>query len=146
MILEAGILSIEETELGKLLSIRLDRDKIETVGREAIAKFLLKLQIYKSIGDYKSANEMYEKYSTVDEDGPYPFAKWRDIVLINRKPKLILIQPNTEINTDQNVVELKTYEDNFEGFIKSWEERFENPSEIQEIMLKLWQKDKHHFQ
>ncbi|KAG5673167.1 hypothetical protein PVAND_003235 [Polypedilum vanderplanki] len=144
VMLESGILEIKETEPNKKLLLSLDRDKIETVGREAIANFLLKLQVYKSIGDYESANELYEKYSKVDEDGPHPFAKWREIVLINRKPRLIVIQSNSEIDSEGKV-QLKTYEANFDGFINSWRERFENPQEMCEIMERVWIKDKCHF-
>ena len=144
VMIECGLLEVTESEPGKKLSIKLHRDKIETVGRQAISDFLLKLQVYKSTADYEAANSMYEKYSSVDEDGLHPFAKWRDIVLLNRKPRLILIQSNTEIDADGNV-QLKTYDANLDGFLNSWKERFDNAEELQEIMLNLYNKDKHYF-
>ena len=39
------------------LLISMDREKINTVGQEAISKFLLKLQVYKSPGDKKNLTE-----------------------------------------------------------------------------------------
>lgn len=144
VMIEAGLLEVTESEPGKKLSIKLHRDKIETVGRQAISNFLLKLQVYKSTADYETANEMYEKYSSVDEDGPHPFAKWREIVLLNRKPRLILIQSNTEID-NEGKVQLKTYDASLDGFLQSWKERFDNANELQEIMFKLYNKDKHYF-
>jgi dipeptidyl-peptidase-3 len=145
VMLEVGLIEIKESEPGKMLRLSLDRSKIETVGREAISNFLLKLQVFKSTADFESADAIYEKYSIVDKDGPHPFAKWREIVLINRKPRLIVSQANSEIDSDGNV-QLKTYEPNFDGFIDSWRERFDNPQEMREIMEKLWVKDKSHFE
>ena len=49
------------------LLIRMDREKINTVGQQAIAKFLLKLQVYKSTGDLAAFKEMYDRYSEVSE-------------------------------------------------------------------------------
>ena len=49
------------------LLIRMDREKINTVGQQAIAKFLLKLQVYKSTGDLAAFKEMYDTYSEVSE-------------------------------------------------------------------------------
>jgi dipeptidyl-peptidase-3 len=144
VMIEVGLIDVVETEPGKMLRITLHRNKISTIGQEAIADFLLKLQVFKSTADYESANALYEKYSTVEEDGPTPFATWRDIVLINKKPRLILVQSNTEIDAS-NAVQLKTYDANFEGYIESWRERFNNSNEICEIMSKFWNKDKNHF-
>jgi dipeptidyl-peptidase III len=140
VLLEAGVFTIEETEPGKMLRITMNREKIYTTGRKAISDFLLKLQVYKSTADYEKANALYEQYSSVDDQ----FAKWRDIVLLNKQPRLILIQSNTEIADDK--AQLRPYESSCDGFIESWRNRFGNDSlDLQKIMLKLWEKDEKHF-
>jgi dipeptidyl-peptidase III len=134
VLLEAGddFLTITETTPGQMLLIKLDRSKIETVGRKAIREFLVKLQVYKSIGDVQAAQSMFDHYSKVEESGSYPFAKWRDIVLKHKKPRLISLQANTDL--EDGAVQLKAYESNFSGFIKSWAERYRdiNVAEILE--------------
>lgn len=143
VMLEAGLVEVKETESGDDLLITVHRDKIMTVGYEAIKTFLIKLQTYKSLGDYEGAKKMYDHYSTVDEDGSTPFAKWREIVLNKKKPRLILVQANTEIVNDK--VELKTYDANFDGYLSSWRERFNDSDEINHILENIYEADKDKF-
>lgn len=142
--MEAGVVSIQETASGEDLLITVHRDKIMTEGKKAISDFLMKLQVFKSTGDYEGASEMYNKYSTVDEAGAHPFAKWREIVLSKKKPRLILVQANTKVADGK--VELKTYDANFDGFINSWRERFsDDASEVSKILEKIYEADKGFF-
>jgi dipeptidyl-peptidase III len=143
VLLEAGIVEIKETVPGEDLLITVHRDRIVPEGKEAIKNFLLKLQVFKSEGDFESASAMYQHYSTVDEDGSTPFAKWRNIVLNKKKPRLILVQANTEITGDK--VELKTYEASSTGFINSWRERFSDGQEINKILEDIYEADKQYF-
>lgn len=143
VMLEAGVMSIEETSPGEDLHIVVHRDKILKEGKDAIEKFLVKLQVFKATGDYESASKMYEKYSEVSESGSHPFAKWRNIVLSKKKPRLILVQANTEVAAGK--VELKTYDANFDGYISSWRERFSDSSDVHKILENIYEADKQHF-
>ena len=142
VLLKAGVFTIEETEPGKMLRIKMERGNIETIGRKAISDFLLKIQVYKSTADYEKANAMYQHYSSVDDQ----FIKWREIVLLNKQPRMIMVQSNTEIIDDK--VQLKSYAASCDGFIDSWRERFkENDApELQKIMEGIWESDKNHFE
>jgi dipeptidyl-peptidase III len=45
----------------------LDKSKIWTVGKEALRKFLVSLQVYKSTGDYERGSAFFNRYAEVDE-------------------------------------------------------------------------------
>ncbi|XP_063985420.1 dipeptidyl peptidase 3 isoform X2 [Diachasmimorpha longicaudata] len=138
-----GFVKVEEIEEGKNLRFTMNREKINTVGKEAVGKFLQKLQIYKSTGDFESAKTMYEAYSEVPEGGKHPWRKWREIVLAHKQPRKIFVQANSFIESGE--VKLKNYEATFEGFIQSWVERFPE-AETVEMMLQLAEKDRPYFE
>lgn len=51
--------------------------------------------MYKSTGDVAAAQALYDKYSEVPDDGPYPWGRWRDIVLAHKQPRKMFVQGNT---------------------------------------------------
>lgn len=75
------------------LLLSMDKNKVESVGKPAIGDFLKKLQVYKSLGDFKSADEMFAKYSKVNEQ----WLGWRDIVISRKQPRKMKVQANTII-------------------------------------------------
>lgn len=71
------------------LEVDMKLDEILTTGKEALGKFLNKLQIYKATADVKNGCEMYTKYSTVDEEDLKIFNIYNKI----KKPRSLIIFP-----------------------------------------------------
>lgn len=125
------------------LQLILDRKLIETVGKEAIGKFLSKLQVYKSSGNVEKATEMFENYSSISANNKLaPFLGYRDIVVARRQPRKMFVQVNSELSGDD--VTLKSYEATHEGLIQSWLDRFPS-ADVDAILEGLYEKDREHF-
>ena len=100
------------------LTIKLDREKILTVGRKAVEAYLQKLHVYKCSADYEEGKKLYEEMTDVDE---WWATKVRKEVLRRKTPRKVFVQANT-IEKDGKVT-LKEYEPTCEGMIQSWAER-----------------------
>lgn len=148
VMLEAGedFLKVEKVE-GKDgkpdLLITMDRSKVETVGAKAIAAFLQKLQVYKSLGDDKSARAMYEQYSLVGGEGSHPWLAWREIVIARKQPRMILVQGNTRLSDEK--MELIQYEPSPAGMVHSWVERFPDWEDLDKLLAQLSERDRQHW-
>jgi dipeptidyl-peptidase-3 len=113
-----GLVSIKLNGAGDDFEISLDRSKIETVGKEAIGKFLMKINVYKALADVESATQMFNVYSGVGDLE----LKLRDIVMAKKKPRRVFVQPHTHIEGDKAV--LKEFAPTHDGMIQSFITRF----------------------
>lgn len=129
---EAGdFLSIEFTEDDQFL-IHMDFSKIPSHGFPAISSFLQKLHCFKSTGDVKRGRELFSHYSKFDNEAK----KIRDVIIANQKPRRLVVQSN--LFMENGVPEVRNYEENFEGVIQSFIERF---PVYDEEMLRYWETD-----
>ncbi|XP_070578955.1 dipeptidyl peptidase 3-like [Ptychodera flava] len=122
--------------------IRLDRSKIETVGKTAIGNFLRKLQLYKSTADFENGKAMYENYSTVNDDNPQKFMTLRNVILARKQPRRMFVQANTTM--EEGKVVLQEYDATVAGIVQSFVERYPDDT-TEQIIKDLWTKDKEHF-
>jgi len=125
------------------LLLSVDRSKLESIGAPAIAKFLCKLQVYKSTADIKSAREMFDKYSKVSDTGDQPWLLWRDIVVARKQPRPLLVQGNTKLENEKIV--LTQYDPSHEGMINSWRDRFPDMKEMTTILDKVSESEGKHW-
>nr|XP_046265769.1 dipeptidyl peptidase 3 isoform X2 [Scatophagus argus] len=113
--------------------ITLDRSKIHTVGKNAISRFLRKLQVFKSTADVVGGRALYEGYSTVNDTGTHNFLRLRETVLLRKEVRKIFVQANSRVSGD--TVELVEYEGSAAGLIRSFAERFPDDAEQLEADL-----------
>ncbi|KAL8855986.1 MAG: hypothetical protein Q9178_007356 [Gyalolechia marmorata] len=112
-----GFMQIDCNSSGDELQVRVDRSRIFSDGKPALAGMLLELHMYRCTADVQSCRSYYEELSKVDGE----YLEWRRIVLVKMPPKWVFVQPNTSL--DGNEVILKEYEPTPEGVIQSWTER-----------------------
>ncbi|KAG8186077.1 hypothetical protein JTE90_027071 [Oedothorax gibbosus] len=124
------------------LLLSLDRNKIFSVGKAGIGKFLARLQLYKATADVTSASKMFDGYSKVKSEKKYPFLDYREIIMERRKPRRLFVQANTFI--EDGKVKIKSYDSTPEGMVQSWVDRFQDTS-VDDILEELWEKDKQYF-
>ncbi|XP_063801162.1 dipeptidyl peptidase 3 [Pseudophryne corroboree] len=122
--------------------VSLDRNKILSVGRPAIQRFLQRLQVYKSTADVERAREMYDGYSKVTDSEPYRFLTLRDIVILRKEERKSFVQINTRVTGDN--VDVLRYDSSPSGLILSVLERFpDDEEELEREMLDLSCADAH---
>ena len=125
----------------------LDASKIDSVGVPAVGEFLKKLQVYKvwhrserccgksndeglhlavsppllpqAMADVTTAKAMYDKYTAVSP----AWEKLRAVVVDNRRPRPVLVQPELQLQGDSEVA-LKTFEASLQGIVESFQARF----------------------
>ncbi|KAI8059338.1 peptidase family M49 [Gongronella butleri] len=100
------------------LEIHLDRTKIKSVGRPAVAKFLEQLMVYKATADGEAGTKLYNEKTAVPDD----WLAYRDIVIRNKQPRKVFVQANTFVQPDGTIV-LKEYDASPMGMIQSYLER-----------------------
>lgn len=103
------------------LTIKLDRAKILTTGREAVGKYLQKLHIYKSTADVEAGTAFYTKMTTVDSE--FWGSKVRNVVLANKQPRKVFVQANTTLDEATGKTTLTHYPATPEGMIQSFADR-----------------------
>jgi dipeptidyl-peptidase-3 len=114
----------------------IERALIKTVGKEAIRKFLLALQVHKSLGDLAGGTALFEKYSLVSDE----LMAIRTIVMARKEPRKLLVQPVLTAALDGSIG-IKQFEPTPAGMIESFVARF--PAE-DDALLALADRDQPH--
>jgi dipeptidyl-peptidase-3 len=120
------------------IEVLLDRNLISTVGKNAIGKFLLKLQVYKSLGDFAAGSKMFGSYSEVPAD----MAEIRSIVMARKEPRKLLVQGHMQPTADGGF-DFKAFQSSPIGMINSFKTRY--PAEDPEL-FELYRSDKPHVE
>lgn len=100
----------------------------------------MQLQVFKATGNVEEAKKLYNHYAEVSE----PWTSWRSIVLANKQPRKMFVQPNLFLEQDSTVT-LKTYDASLVGLLQSWTDRFIEPQSLYDALLELTKTDAHHF-
>ena len=100
--------------VGESFIVNVDREKISTVGIPALKHFLMKLNVYKCLGDYENGSTMFSTYSVVDDKS----LAIRNLYLNERKPRHEFVQPTLRLVDEK--VKYVQYEPTVECMIQSF--------------------------
>ncbi|CAD1813394.1 Peptidase M49 family protein [Candida parapsilosis] len=102
------------------LKIVVDKSKLYdgVTAVDALGDFLGQLHVYKSTANVTQGLKYYLEKSNVEDE----YAKFRDVVIKEKKPRKILIQANTVLKEDGSV-DLIEYEESETGMIESYFDR-----------------------
>ena len=126
-----------------LITFSNDLNLINSIGKKAISDFLLKLQVYKSLGDIESAKKMFDHYSLVSDNLEYPYLQFRQIAIDRKKPRRLFVESSTKFDSNGQV-ELQSYESTHEGVIQSFLDHI-NVKDVDNLIIDLWKKDANYF-
>lgn len=99
--------------------IQLNKEEIINQGHKLVENMLLKLNIWKSTGNFNEGSKFYEEHSIVDEY----MLKIKDFVVENTPPRALTINNNLFMDVNNNVY-VKEYEESFIGLIESYIDRY----------------------
>ncbi|CAK87860.1 unnamed protein product (macronuclear) [Paramecium tetraurelia] len=131
---DPDIIKITETQLnGKpYIHFKFDQSKLYTTGKKAISNLILHLQVFKSIGAGNQGVEFFSNLAAVSDK----FLNYRNIVIQNKFPRRLEIQPNLVLEEGQ--VNLKEYEPTLAGIIESQvEHHLDNIETTKELFLNV---------
>ena len=114
------IIKLDLTEIEKgTFKIQINKEMILCSANEIISKLMLKMHIWKCIGDVESATECINHYSEIDET----FLKIKKIIEKNEEHNKFYLFHNL-IRDEDGTVNYKEYQENLEGIIESNLDRF----------------------
>jgi dipeptidyl-peptidase-3 len=127
----------EKVEGESGVHVKMDRNKIMSVGLPAVSAFLMKLQVLKSTAQVGAAMEMYDALTAVPEE----WLPLRELIVEKRKPRQMFVQPVLEaagsapettpgkvvVGEHQSAVHLRTFPATIEGMIESVVTRYGAP-------------------
>ena len=109
--------------------LRFDRTQLRSVALPAITQLLLTLQVYRATADAEGAARFWSELTAVDMSDP-DVAALRALVLQNRQPRKLYIQPVTELTPDGTGVAMRTFSSTPVGMIESFQARFPHDDAI----------------
>ncbi|KAL3699177.1 hypothetical protein R1sor_017199 [Riccia sorocarpa] len=103
--------------------LRVNRNKIRTVGVPALKTLLMKLQVYRCTADVTAGREFFTPLTTV----PKSLLEFKGMISRNRRPKPMFVQAHTSLTTNkdgESEVILEEFSPTLVGIIESCLARF----------------------